>query len=188
MLFYVGSGILVVLGLYVLLETKRTYDEGKTLSIGLSTGWWALDTVHCSLVILASLYTVWPIPINAIAALIGGSVMIGAGVVVTLAGMIAFRSIRRISGLDASELVTTGVYQWSRNPQYFGWFLVLLGISLIGHSWWALVYTMMAIILFHFYIIRMEEPYLARMFGEKYLLYKSRTPRYIGTPKRKKQV
>ncbi|MFQ6077329.1 MAG: methyltransferase family protein, partial [Candidatus Bathyarchaeia archaeon] len=65
------------------------------------------------------------------------------------------------------------------------WFLVLLGISLIGRSGLALLYTMIAIILFHFYITRMEEPYLERIFGEKYLSYKLRTPRYISILKRK---
>jgi len=188
MLFYVvpvGSVILVVLGSYVFLETKKTYDKGKPLSKGLSVGWWVIDTVHCLLVVLSSLYAIWRIPINKVVALIGGSVMLGVGVVVMLAGMIEFRSIHRISGLDTSEVVTTGIYQWSRNPQYFGWFLVLLGISLIGSSGLALLYTMIVIILFHFYIARIEEPYLEHIFREKYLLYKERTPRYIGMPNRK---
>ena len=181
MLFYVASMILVVLGLYVFLKTKKTYDRGEALTIGTSLGWWALDTVQCLLVILASLYTVWPIPINEITGLIGGSVVLGVGVVAMLAGMIEFRSIRRTSGLDNSELVTTGIYRWSRNPQYLGWFLVLLGLSIIGGSGLAFFYTIIAIILFHFYITRMEEPYLERIFGDEYLLYKERTPRYIGT-------
>ena len=33
----------------------------------------------------------------------------------------------------------------------------------------------------------MEELYLERMFGEKYLSYKARTPRYVGLPKRESQ-
>jgi protein-S-isoprenylcysteine O-methyltransferase Ste14 len=186
MLFYVfsvGSGILVMLGLYVLLETKRTYDKGKTLSKGLSIGWWMLDTVHYLLVILSSLYTVWLISINEKVALIGGSVTLGVGVVIMLVGMIEFHSLRSISGLDTPQLVTTGIYRWSRNPQYFGWFLVLLGTSFIGRSWLALFYTVIAIILFHFYITQMEEPYLERIFRENYLLYKEKAPRYIGIPK-----
>ena len=145
MLFFVGPGLLVVLGLYVYLKTKRTYKRGKALPIGISLGWWVLDTVHCLLVILSSMYSVWLIPINEMVASIGGLVMLGVGAVIMLAGIVEFHSIRRISGLETSELITTGIYQWSRNPQYLGWFLVLLGISLIGRSGLALLYTITAI-------------------------------------------
>lgn len=179
----VGSGILVVLGVYLLLKTRRTYETGEALSIGISFGWWILDLVHCLLVVLSSLYTIWSISLNEVAALIGGSAIFGAGVVVMLAGMVEFRSLGRISGWDTSELVTTGIYRWSRNPQYLGWFLILLGISVIGRSGLALLYAMMGIVLFHFYTTQIEEPYLEQIFGEKYLVYKEETPRYFGLPK-----
>jgi protein-S-isoprenylcysteine O-methyltransferase Ste14 len=186
MLFYVGAGVLVVLGLYVLLETKRTYEKGKTFSLRLSVGWWIIDTFHGLLVTLSSLYGVWLMPINQMVALIRGSVLLGVGVLTMLIGMIQFRSLRKISGLETSELVTTGIYQWSRNPQFFGWFLGLLGVSLIGRSVFAFLLTIVAIVFCHYYITRIEEPYLERVFKKKYLSYKSRVPRYIGVPKKRK--
>ncbi len=185
MLFYVGLGILLVLGIYVLLKTKRTYDGGKAFSKELSVGWWILDAVHSLLVILSSLYTVWPIPINEIIALVGGSIMLGVGGIIMVAGMIEFRSLGRISGLETSTLMTTGIYGWSRNPQFFGLFLEIAGISLIGRSGFSFVLTIVAIIFCHYYITRMEEPYLEGIFGEKYLSYKSQISRYLGIPKRK---
>lgn len=185
MLFYVGSAILAVLGMYCWLGTKKAYDKGEILPLRVSIAFWSLDMVHASLVVVSALYSVWPLPFNKTAALIGGLAMFGAGLAFMLAGMAKFRSLQKISGLDASELVTSGIYQLSRNPQYFGWFLVLSGISLIGSSGLALLYTGIAIILFHSYITRMEEPYLEHVFGEKYLLYKGRTPRYFGILKSK---
>ena len=182
-----GSGILLLFGLYILLKIRRIYDEGKPFSKAISLGLWIIDTVHCLLVILSSSYAIWLLPINAIVALICGLIMLGIGAVVMLAGMIEFRSIYRVSGLDTSELVTTGIYRWTRNPQYLGWFLVLTGISMIGRSGLALLLTMIAIILFHIYIIQMEEPYLERIFGKKYITYKAKAPRYIGVPKKKPQ-
>jgi len=112
------------------LRMKRAYDEGETLPAGVSLGLWVMDGVHCFLVALAALYAIWLIPVNVIAALIGGLALLVVGMALILAGMIEFRSIRRVSGMTVSELVTTGVYQWSRNPQYLGWFLILTGISL----------------------------------------------------------
>ncbi|MHA1711877.1 MAG: methyltransferase family protein [Candidatus Freyarchaeota archaeon] len=116
---------------------------------------------------------------------VSGLFTLGVGIVVMLMGMIEFRSLRKISGLETTELVTTGIYRWSRNPQFFGWFLALLGVSLIGRSGFAFLLTIGYIILCHFYITQIEEPYLERVFGEKYLLYKSKTPIYIGILKRK---
>ena len=182
----VGSAFLVVLGVYLFLKTRRTYETGEALSVRTSFGWWILDLGHCLLVVLSSSYTIWSISLNEMATLIGGSAVFGAGVVVMLAGMVEFRSLGRISGSDTSELVTTGIYRWSRNPQYLGWFLVLLGISVIGSSGLALLYTMMGIVLFHFYTTQIEELYLEQIFGEKYLMYKEETPRYFGLPKEKR--
>ena len=136
--------------------------------------------------ILASFYNVWLLPFNNMVALIGGWVIFGVGFIIMIAGMVEFRSLRRISVLDTSKLITTGIYQYSRNPQYFGWFIYLLGISLIGRSGLAFLYTIVLIIIVHLYTIWMEEPYLEHIFGEGYLLYKLKTPRYIGIKKKRK--
>jgi len=83
--------------------------------------------------------------------------------------MIEFGSKSRISGCNTLKLVTTCIYQWSRNLQYLGWFLVLLGISFIGRSGLALLYAIIGIVLFHFYITRIKEAHLKRKFKEKYI-------------------
>ena len=162
---------------------KKAYDKGeKTWPRLVSIAIWPMGIVHFLLVAGASLYSVWLLPFNKMIALISGLVVLG--IVIMLAGMIEFRSLRRMSGLDTSRLVTTGIYQWSRNPQYLGWFIWLLGISLMGRSGLAFLFTIVFIIVMHLYTIWMEEPYIERVFGEEYSLYKSRTPRYIGMSKR----
>jgi len=60
-----------------------------------------------------------------------------------------------------------------------GFYLALLGISLLGRSGYGLLLTVMAIIYCHYYIVKAEEPYLERIFGEGYLMYRLKTPRYI---------
>jgi len=103
MLFYIGSGILVVLGIYCLLEIKKAYDNGEILSFYVSIAIWVLDIVHLLLVILASFYNIWLLPFNRMVALIGGWVIFGVGFIVMIAGMVEFRSLRRISVLDTSK-------------------------------------------------------------------------------------
>ncbi|MHC4070354.1 MAG: methyltransferase family protein, partial [Planctomycetota bacterium] len=84
---------------------------------------------------------------------------------------------------DKSYVVKTGVYRWSRNPQYAGWFIWLLGVSVMGRSGLSFLFTIVFIIGIHFYNIKLEEPYLEQIFGEDYRMYKLSTPRYIGIPK-----
>ncbi|MHA1861427.1 MAG: methyltransferase family protein [Candidatus Ranarchaeia archaeon] len=115
------------------------------------------------------------------AAAIAGAMIIAVGGALMLAGMYEFRSLSKISGLESSVLVTRGVYRWSRNPQFLGWYLVLIGLSLIGRSGLAFIFSLAGILLFHLYIVYLEEPYLERVFGESYRAYKAGTPRYIGT-------
>lgn len=183
MLFYVGTVILIVIGIFCWLEIKQFYEKGTSLPTYVSVAIWILDAIHGLIVILASLTSIWRLPFNKMVSLILGFIMLGCGFVLMLKGMMEFRSLRKISGLDKSFLVKTGVYRWSRNPQYFGWFMWLLGVSLMGRSGLAFLFTIVFIIGIHLYNIGLEEPYLERIFGDEYRLYKLSTPRYIGIPK-----
>jgi len=137
------------------------------------------------IIAVSSLYGIWYIPIGGIITQIIGLLISGNGTTMLLAGMIEFHSVCKISGMDSSKLVTTGIYKWSRNPQFLGLYLALIGVSLTGQSGYALLVTAMIIVLSHYYIIRIEEPYLERIFGEEYIKYKSKTPRYILKLKKK---
>jgi protein-S-isoprenylcysteine O-methyltransferase Ste14 len=183
MLFYIGSGALLALGAYCWLAIKRAYDRVEALPLRIAIAIWSVDTVHFLLVLLASLYAVWPLPLNETFALAAGLTLAVIGLAVMLAGMVQFRSLRRISGMSVSGLVTTGLYRWSRNPQYAGWFIWLLGVSLAGRSGLAFLLTAVLIVAMHLYTIWLEEPYLERVLGDEYRAYKSKTARYVGIPR-----
>jgi len=183
-MFLVSTGIAAAFGLYILSETKKVYEKGETLSIGLSVGWWITDSSWSALVALSSFYNLLPLPIEETFALITGLLLFVVGCILTAAGIIEFRSLRKISAMEVSRLITTGIYRWSRNPQFLGFYLTLLGLSLLGRSRYALLLAIIAIVYCHDYIVKVEEPYLERIFKEEYRAYKSRTPRYLGTPKK----
>jgi len=184
MLFYIGLGIGIVLAaVYCWVAIKKAYDKGETLPRYVAIAIWTMDTSHFLLVTWASLYSVWILPFNKTIASIAGLVATVIGLVVMLAGIIEFRSLRKMSGMDVSRFITTGTYRYSRNPQYFGWFAMLFGISLMGRSGLAFLLTIVFVIGIHLYTIWLEEPFLERIFGDEYRLYKSRTPRYAGIPK-----
>lgn len=80
---------------------------------------------------------------------------------------------------EREGLVTHGFYGWSRNPVYVVSIAGLIGLALTIHS--GLVYTMLTIWAL-FYIIApfLEEPWLEEQYGNEFLSYKARVPRFIG--------
>jgi protein-S-isoprenylcysteine O-methyltransferase Ste14 len=77
-----------------------------------------------------------------------------------------------------SPLVTTGVYQFIRNPTYLGLFLVNIGIWLIWPTWTIFLFNL-AFILFLEIQVRCEEDYLITIHGSEYEKYLKQTKRYI---------
>ncbi len=80
---------------------------------------------------------------------------------------------------DKTEIVTSGIYRFSRNPAFLGFNLVYLGILLIFFDWVLFVFSVFASIMLHLQILQ-EEKYLPSVFGEEYLAYKKKVCRYIG--------
>jgi len=181
---YTAPIALTVFAALILLRVKKVYREKKPLSLALSIGWWILDTAWTGMVALSSIHSVWPLPLEEKGSLAGGAVLLASGTLLTLAGAAEFHSVRRVSGMEVSKLITTGIYGWSRNPQFLGFYLALLGISLMGRSGYAVLLTAVAVIYCHYYIVRVEEPYLEHLFGKEYVKYKLKTPRYVGMPRR----
>ncbi len=130
----VTIGIWIVLGWYVFARIKENYRRNGVFTDKLLITWYVMWAFHHVPVVLASVWAVWSIPLNRTLALTAGSVVFLGGLVILPMGMLEFRSLRRSTGQDISRLITSGIYRWSRNPQFVGWFLMLLGISLAGRS------------------------------------------------------
>jgi protein-S-isoprenylcysteine O-methyltransferase Ste14 len=108
-----------------------------------------------------------------------GVIVGAAGLVLCLVSMIAFRSPSKILCLDTGQLTITGPYRWSRNPQYLGWFLFLLGYALNDWSLWCFAALIIVAVSLHFLVL-VEEEHLHRVFGERYLKFQRQIPRYAG--------
>jgi len=99
---------------------------GETLSTGVSLGWWILDTAWTTLVVLSSLHNLWPLPIEKNGRICMWSSFIFNWVILTLTGIFEFCSLRKVSGMEVSKLITTGIYYWSRNPQFLGLYFCVI--------------------------------------------------------------
>jgi protein-S-isoprenylcysteine O-methyltransferase Ste14 len=102
------------------------------------------------------------------------------GLFLLFLSLVSFGKSFRV-GIDQDhpdELVTTGIFAFSRNPIYVAFGLVLQGLFLVFSNWILLVYMVAAIWLFHRQVLR-EEEYLRSHYGQQYSEYCDRVRRYL---------
>ena len=110
-----------------------------------------------------------------------------AGLVLTFLGVVLFFIAVKAMGLNwragfneqqRTELVTTGIYRFSRNPAFMAFDLLYLGFALIFPNLLMIVMAVLALFLFDLQI-RGEENYLITVFGERYRDYQKAVRRYL---------
>lgn len=79
---------------------------------------------------------------------------------------------------EARGMKIDGAYQWSRNPIYIVSIIGMFGIGITVASW--LVTTLLALwALFYLLAPFLEEPWLEKQYGDEYLAYRKRVPRFF---------
>lgn len=86
-------------------------------------------------------------------------------------------------GMEVGSLRTSGLYQYSRNPQLVGSFFFLVGYAALWPSWQGALWVSLWLVIAHL-MVQAEEMHLENVFGDEYLAYCTRTPRYLGLPKK----
>jgi len=76
------------------------------------------------------------------------------------------------------QLVTTGIYAYTRNPMYLGHNIFLLGLALSLQSWLAAIIVVANAIWFHYRVLG-DEKRLVEQFGQPYIDYRARVKRWI---------
>lgn len=136
-----------------------------------------------ALVLGGALEWLWriPLPLGSTARVLAGVATGVVGVAVVAAAFGLFRS----TGQDPApweptpEVVSTGIYRFTRNPMYIGMGLLQAGIGIGFASAWILLLVPVALAVVYWTAIRHEEAYLEREFGETYLGYKARVRRWL---------
>ena len=84
-------------------------------------------------------------------------------------------------GIDTetkTELITIGLFGISRNPIFLGMILSLIGLFLLTPNTWTLLFMILGYVLIQIQI-RLEEEFLTKQHGKKYLSYKEKVRRLI---------
>lgn len=108
-----------------------------------------------------------------------GSVEFFVGIILYFIGIITL-SIAIINFREAplGKPITTGFYKISRNPQLVSIYIIFLGHILMIGSWISLIILIISISCSHFSILG-EEKRLSEQYGNSYLEYKRKVPRYF---------
>jgi protein-S-isoprenylcysteine O-methyltransferase Ste14 len=77
------------------------------------------------------------------------------------------------------ELTMDGPYSFTRNPLYFGTFLLALGVAIASGSTWFLLLLMMLYLAIYCPVILAEADTMRRMFPEGYAQYSSQVPMFL---------
>ena len=125
---------------------------------------------------------VWPVgfsPGNA--RYTAGSALIVIGVVIQAVALRQFKKAgtRHETDKPATALVTGGLFRYSRNPIYVSLTLIYAGIAILANNLWVLILLIPLHAVMQYGVIRREERYLERKFGEEYGRYKVAVRRWI---------
>lgn len=120
--------------------------------------------------------------------LIAGSAWLGSGLIIIslciiLMGIVEFKKAQTTVNPHTPEksatLVTRGIYQYSRNPMYFGVFLALLDWALYLSNILAFVLLPVFVIYVSRFQIQPEEKVMTQKFGNDYRAYLARVRRWV---------
>ena len=111
-----------------------------------------------------------------------GLIIAALGTLVFIKAVIDMKNNWRagISKNEKTELVTNGIYGWSRNPAFLGFDLTYIGIAMAFFNIPLLIISIVTVIVFHLQIVNVEEDFLIANFGQEYVNYKKSVNRYFG--------
>ena len=118
----------------------------------------------------------------------GGITRLGVAVAIVLVvigetwrlwGVATAGTVTRRRSRDVQKLVTHGPFALSRNPLYNGNYFLWMGFVALSGVWWFIPVATVLFAIEYYFIVRYEEGVLESIFGEEYLAFKRRTPRWI---------
>jgi protein-S-isoprenylcysteine O-methyltransferase Ste14 len=132
----------------------------------------------------AVLEAIMPLPVavaHSLARYVAGAVLAAGGFVMIATGTRRFAAAGTNvpPTLPTTALVVDGIYRRTRNPLYLGLSLIYLGLGVAAGSLWAIGLLVPLLWVINVGVVKREERYLERKFGDAYRDYKARVRRWI---------
>ena len=101
------------------------------------------------------------------------------GTAITLIGTLGVLiSFHNYFTTESNQLITKGLYRISRNPIYVFTIVLCVGIGVLCGMYEMIPVLLLYVIAQH-PIIKEEEEFCEKEYGDEYLVYKRKTPRYL---------
>lgn len=123
-----------------------------------------------------------PVPVtHSLARHVVGAMLAAAGFLIIAMGTRRFAAAGTNvpPTLPTTALVVDGIYRRTRNPLYLGLTLVYLGLGVAAGSLWAIALVVPLLWVINVGVVKREERYLERKFGDAYRAYTARVRRWI---------
>lgn len=78
-----------------------------------------------------------------------------------------------------STIVTSGPFGYTRNPMYLAFTLIYTGTAFVINTFWPILLLPALLCIMHYGVIRREEAYLEKLFGDNYKNYCLRVRRWL---------
>lgn len=126
---------------------------------------------------------IWPLPLaeyRYVSMLVGGILFLVSAAFARW----AFRTMRIAGsspdlGTHSQALTTSGPFAVTRNPIYVAMTGLYLGAAVMLGGWWPVLMLLLVLPLMHYGVIRREERYLRKRFGEAFVSYSAKVPRWL---------
>lgn len=174
----VFATLALLAGTAALLMTTRDFTVGTTFrpvtAVAIYAGW----ACHAAAFVAAVVLDPYRLDVAPLPMALVGVVIAVAGVALFVLSVRLFHSFGHVTGTEVGGLVTSGAYRISRNPQYTGWVLLLVGVAVAARSALALALALSVVVAMRIWIPQ-EERHLEEEFGEEYLRYRREVPRFL---------
>ncbi|OAM26255.1 hypothetical protein A7P98_04870 [Eikenella sp. NML080894] len=108
-----------------------------------------------------------------------GTVWFWIGSVIYVAAFAGFiKAFYDYAAASVDKAAQGGIYRLSRNPMYLFFFLGMAGVCIASVSLWLLI-VLVPFVLYNHLLVLSEERYCEQIYGQEYLEYKHKTPRYF---------
>jgi protein-S-isoprenylcysteine O-methyltransferase Ste14 len=84
-----------------------------------------------------------------------------------------------VTKIQNHQLIETWLYKYVRHPSYLGQFMIFVGIATALSNWLSIVTMIVPCLIGFMYRIKVEEQFMLKQLGQKYMEYRKRTKKLI---------